>query len=190
MAIYTILLIALSLACDSFAVAVCCGVNCNYKITYKEIIKTALFFGFFQGLMFFLGFTIGNQLLKYIFSFSHYIALIILVSLGCKMIYESCFKKSENDEKMRKNNPFSIKSLTLFGIATSLDALAVGFSLIGILKKVYLESSIVALISFILSVIGVIIGKRVGHYLENKFEILGGLILIGIGIKIFIEHYM
>ena len=192
MNLFTVILIAFSLACDSFAVSICCGVNCKYKITGKEIIKTALFFGIFQGIMFFLGFFIGNHVLQFILNFNHYVALLILVFLGSKMIYEALSNKSnESDEEMTKTkDPFSIKNLTLLGIATSLDALAVGFSLIGILKEIYFEASIVAIVSFVLSIFGVIIGKKIGHYLENKFEILGGLILIGIGLKIFIEHYM
>ncbi len=186
----SILLLAFSLACDSFAVAISCGVNSNSKITWKNILKTGLFFGIFQGIMPIIGFFIGKSIFSFLLNINHYIALIILSILGCKMIYEALKNNnSENNENnIAKTIIFSNKNLTILGIATSLDALAVGFSLIGTLKGIYLEAFIIGLVSFLLGAIGVLIGKTIGHFFENKFEIIGGLILIGIGIKIFIEH--
>ncbi len=183
----SILLLAFSLACDSFAVAISCGGSVSNKITWKDIFKTGIFFGVFQGTMPIIGFFIGNSIFNFIVNINHYIALIILSILGCKMIYEA-LKNNSSRNNSSKNNSFSNKNLAILGIATSLDALAVGFSLIGTLENIYIESFIIGLVSFILGAIGVLIGKTIGHFFENRFEIIGGLILIGIGIKNFIEH--
>ncbi|UDQ99142.1 manganese efflux pump MntP family protein [Lentisphaerota bacterium WC36G] len=189
MGIISVLLLGFSLACDSFAVAICCGISCE-KSQFKvsNFIKSGVVFGLFQGVMTLLGFFIGKSALRFILSFNHYIALIILSFLGIKMIYNSIKSDQYNDDENKKNNPFSYKNLIILGFATSLDALAVGFSLIGKFQGIYTEALIIGVISFILGIIGVITGKKVGHFFENKMELIGGIILIGIGIKIFIEH--
>jgi len=181
----TVFLIGISLSMDAFSVSVTNGL-CIKNIRFKESFMIALFFGFFQFLMPLLGFFAASIFGDYIKAVDHWIAFVLLFFIGLKMILESTEKKKECCEN--KENILGVKVLTLQAIATSIDALAVGVGL-GALKIPLLSSClIIGLITFILCFSGVYIGKKAGDIFKGKAEILGGLILIGIGIKILIEH--
>lgn len=174
-------LIAIALAMDSVAVSIASG--SKYKnINFLTTFKIALFFGVFQGIMPLIGYFLGNTFSSFVDSIDHYITFIILVYLGYKMIKEAQNGNFEDEVENLKN-----KTLLILAIATSIDALAVGitfsFSSVDILYAV----SLITIITFVLCVIAVYIGKFLGGFLEDKAEYLGGIILIILGFKILIE---
>lgn len=176
-----LILIAIALAMDSVAVSIASG--SKYKnITFLTSLKIALFFGIFQGLMPLFGYFAGTMFASFVDSIDHYLAFVILVYLGFRMIQEAREDDFEEELKDLKN-----KTLFILAVATSIDALAVGitfsFSDVDILYAV----SLITGITFILCVIAVYIGKLLGGYLEDKAEYLGGIILIILGFKILLE---
>jgi putative Mn2+ efflux pump MntP len=147
-------------------------------------LRLAVFFGGFQAFMPVIGYLAGLSVKEYIQNYDHWIAFGILSAVGGKMIYESL--KIESVEKNK--DPSNIYVLLALSVATSIDALAIGLTLSLITNSIIIAVIIIGLITFILSYIGVLIGKRFGHFFENKIEALGGLILIGLGLKILYEH--
>ncbi len=184
MTIIELILIGIGLSMDAFAVSVTNGL-CNKKIGVGGAAATGLCFGGFQGLMPVIGYFLGIGFAKYITSFDHIIALVLLGFIGGQMIFES-FKKDDEEEK---ESSLSAKTLIMQGIATSIDALAVGVSFAA-LKDVNIVFAAIAIctITFLFSFAGVFIGKKSGTFLNNKAQLIGGIILISIGIKIFVEH--
>ncbi len=187
MDIISILLLAVGLSMDAFAVSIANGVA-GKKMTAK--IDTALilglFFGGFQILMPTVGWLAGIGLRHFISKFDHWVAFLLLLAIGGKMIYESF--ESHDETKGSDASTLSLATLFVLAIATSIDALAVGLSLSFLNVSIWLPVIIIGLITFTLSFIGVHIGKKVGHIFGNRVELIGGLILIGIGIKILVEH--
>jgi putative Mn2+ efflux pump MntP len=175
----SILFLAVGLAMDAFSVSITRGLTLKCNIKYALII--ALFFGGFQALMPVLGWFSGMQLQGVVSTLAPWIAFLLLLGIGLKMIYES-FSVGEDVCKV-----FSLKELLILSIATSIDAFAVGITFAILNTPIITPIVIIGLVTFILSLIGVYIGKNIGHLFENKIEILGGLILIGIGLKILIE---
>jgi putative Mn2+ efflux pump MntP len=162
---------------DAFAVSL--GIGAKAK---NMAFKTALYFGLFQGIMPLIGFAAGKKSLEYIANYDHWIAFGLLSFLGLKMMYES-FKKDENKERC-----ISHKTLFLLAIATSLDALAAGFTLIFLSLPLYVNIAVIAAITFTISFFGVKMGAKSGRWLGRTAEILGGVILVAIGVKILTEH--
>ena len=180
----TVFFIGLSLSMDAFSVSVTNGL-CMKNIKIKHAFLIALFFGFFQFLMPLIGFFAASLFGEYIEVVDHWIAFVLLMFIGIKMIIEAREIKDCNDNCLKA---LSIKILTLQAIATSIDALAVGVGL-GALKVPLLSSCImIGIITFVLCFMGVFIGKKAGDIFKGKAEVLGGIILIGIGLKILIEH--
>ena len=184
MTIIELILIGIGLSMDAFAVSVTNGLCCK-KIGAGGAAATGLCFGVFQGLMPAIGYFLGIGFAKYITAFDHIIALVLLLFIGGQMIYES-FKKEDED---KTENNLTLKMLIIQGIATSIDALAVGVSFAA-LKDVNIAFAaiIICCITFAFSFSGVFIGKKSGTFINNKAQLIGGLILVGIGIKIFVEH--
>lgn len=184
-----LLLVSVGLSMDAFAVAICRGLKMKeFKI--QNIMIVALFFGFFQGMMPVIGWFLGSQFKKHIEAFDHYVVLMLLVLIGGKMIYESVTHKDACDYacKIEDVPKVDFKELTLLAIATSIDALAVGITFACLNVNIYAASLCIALITFVLSGIGVYLGHRFGAKHKNKAELLGGVVLILIGVKIFLEH--
>ena len=179
----TIVFIAFGLAMDAFAVSITSGITIKH-LKINNAIKIAAFFGLFQAIMPLIGWLAGFSLGDFISGIDHWIAFGLLSLIGCKMIYEST--KMEADEK--EVNPLNIYMLLILSIATSIDALAVGISFSFLKVSIALPVIVIGSITFLLSVLGVFVGNRSGHFFEGKIEIVGGFILIGIGIKILIEH--
>ncbi|MEK6775723.1 MAG: manganese efflux pump MntP family protein [bacterium] len=183
MNLITILFIAIGLSMDAFAVSITSGLAIK-RFHVNHALKIGIFFGSFQAIMPVIGWLAGFGLRTFISGIDHWIAFGLLTVIGCKMIYESTMMKPDK----RENSPLDISVLLILSIATSIDALAVGLSLSLIQVSIILPAAIIGIITFLISTAGVFIGNRFGHIFENKMEILGGLILIGIGIKILIEH--
>ena len=180
-------LIAIGLAMDCLAVSIASGIILK-KVQWRTILTMAFFFGFFQALMPFLGWLGASRFSHLIENVDHWIVFLILSFLGGRMIWES-FK----DDECRKDfNPASLKVIFTLAIATSLDALAVGISyaFMGIrtVEGIFLPILIIGLVSFIISVSGLLFGIFFGCRHNMRVELWGGLILIFIGTKILIEH--
>lgn len=180
----TLFFLALSLSADAFAVALGAGIS-QKSIKMMQALKMAFSFWFFQALMPIIGFFLASIFSKYITSYDHWIAFILLGYIGWNMIYE--WWKWE-DEVITEKNIFGLKSLITLGIATSIDALAVGVSLTASTKDIFFPALMIGVITFFISYLGVEFGKKWGKHVGSRSEIIGGLILIGIGTKILIEH--
>lgn len=182
MSLITIIFIAFGLAMDAFAVSISNGLNLK-KFNINFAIKLGVFFGGFQALMPILGYLASLSIRDYIAKFDYWIAFILLTLIGSKMIYEA-FVIDENKDKKE----LSFYMLIILSIATSIDALAVGVSLTFLKVNIMAPAVIIGIITFFMSFLGVLIGSKFGKFFENKIEILGGIILIGIGLKILLEH--
>jgi len=176
-----LILIAIALAMDSVAVSIASG--SKYKnIDFATTLKIAFFFGSFQGLMPLFGYYAGGLFASFVDSIDHYIAFVILCFLGYKMIQEAREDDFEEEISDLKN-----KTLLILAIATSIDALAIGVTFSFQEIDIFYAVSLITIITFVLCVIAVYIGKYLGGFLEDKAEYLGGFILIALGIKILIE---
>jgi len=129
----------------------------------------------------------GSRFNEYISNIYHWIAFIILLILGGRMIYEN-FKKEDDESKKKKLNPYKLSVIITLAIATSIDALAVGITFAFLDFEPVLSSLIIAVVTFIISLLGMFFGSRYGHRFNLPAELLGGIVLIGIGTKILIEH--
>ena len=180
MGFFEIILISIGLAMDAFAIAICKGLAMKNGTTKKGII-VATYFGIFQAVMPFLGYTLGISFEVAIKALDHWIAFILLVVIGLNMIKESLSKKQEE-----VNDDLSFKTMIILALATSIDALAVGVSFAFLGVNIFL--SILCIITFVISFFGVLIGNKFGKKLKSKSELLGGIILIIMGIKILLDH--
>lgn len=177
-----IIFIAIGLAMDSFAVSISYG-SVLKSFECKKASITGFIMGFFQAIMPVLGWLLAYKFATYIVDFDHWIAFILLLFLGIKMIYESL--KKDNEKKIC----FSFKTLLILGVATSIDALAVGISFAFFLNiNILLPVLIIGITAFIFSFVGVFIGQRFGKIKGVNIGFIGGLILISIGVKILMEH--
>lgn len=189
MDIISVLLTGVGLAMDAFSVAVTDGITLK-KPKLSGVIKIALFFGAFQFLMPCLGFFCCSAFSKLVEAFAPWIAFVLLAFIGGKMIFEAVCEKEECEEI---KNPLSFATLTVLAIATSIDALAVGVVFateLMTLPVVLLSAGLIGIVTFIISFAGVYIGAKCGNLLGNKAEIAGGLVLVGIGIKILLEYLL
>jgi|AGTN01.3.fsa_nt_gi Predicted membrane protein len=190
MNIWEVILTAVGLAADAFAVSVCKGLSVD-KATLKKALIVGLWFGIFQAGMPILGYLFGSVFAGYIDKFDHWIAFSLLAIIGGKMIYEAVKSQKKGEctqEEKKRAASLAFKIMLPLALATSIDALIVGvsFSLIG--AEVYVSAAIIGGITLILSAVGFKAGSVFGHKLENKAELVGGLILILIGLKILFSH--
>ncbi len=182
--------IALALAMDCFAVSVSGGMTMKCR-NWAVIIKNSLAFGLFQMLMPIIGWSCARWLSRFIMDYDHWIAFTLLLLLGAKMIYESL--KSGKDKECQFN-PCSNRTVMVMAMATSIDALAVGISFAFLhgsgFESIIFPVAVIGLVSFALSAFGFIGGSLFSNMKRLKPELLGGVILIAIGLKILIEHIM
>ncbi len=176
-----IVIIAIALAMDAFAVSIAGGTA--KKLTAVEIMRVALFFGLFQAVMPIIGWAGGSIFSGFIESIDHWVAFGLLGLIGGKMLKEAFDDESDEAIDLTKMIPI----LTL-AVATSIDALAVGITFSVLNVSIWSAAVIIGIVAFIFSVIGLYLGKGLGHIFGNRVEILGGVVLIGIGTKILIEH--
>ena len=181
----SILIIALSLSFDTFAVSVSYGVVRN-RIIFRQALYIAIVFAIFQGGLTIAGYYLGSIISDVLKAADHWIALGLLSFLGAKMIIEG-LKKSK-DQKT-KNFSSTLMLLTI-AIGTSIDAFAVGISFALLDVKIWEAGLVISTVTFLASMAAIRIGKSAGKRLGNKVEIIGGILLIAIGIKIFLEHML
>ncbi len=181
------LILALALSMDAFAVSIGLGakVPCGADgCDRRELaLKAGVYFGFFQALMPLFGYLAGVGMMHYIEVFDHWIAFGLLSIIGGKMLYES-FQDGVEDEITRVSN----RMLMILAVATSIDAAAAGFTLQLINLNPYISMALIGFVTFLLSAIGVYVGAHGEVWLENRAEMLGGIVLIVIGIKILAQH--
>ncbi|WP_205847938.1 manganese efflux pump MntP family protein [Anaerohalosphaera lusitana] len=185
MEVITIIFIAVGLAMDAFAVSVAAGAA-ERDLKIGHALRLAVFFGAFQALMPLVGWAAGMGFKDVVQAYDHWVAFGLLAAIGGKMIYES-FKLKTEDEGTSVDVS-SLVVVVVLSVATSIDALAVGVTLTLVTDHVAAAVIVIGVITFGLSLLGCRIGEKVGHWFENRIEAVGGLILIGIGVKILAEH--
>lgn len=188
MSLLEIFLIAVGLCFDTLAISLIGGA-CMKDVSLAKRLKVLFFFAFFQGGLTFLGWALGSTVNQYIEKYDHWVAFLLLAWIGGNMIVES-FKKGEEQESVDLLNT---GKLVLSSVATSIDAFAVGisFAMIQMKLSAILEATLViALVTAAAAEVGLRGGKKLGELIGSKCDLLGGLILIGIGVKILIEHLM
>lgn len=179
----TIIAVAIGLSFDTFAVSLSLGVI-QSRILFREAIPVALVMAFFQAGLLVTGYFLGSFISDLMKAADHWVALILLCVLGIRMIMEG-LRKSEKDNIRNYRNPVTLLSMA---VGTSIDAFAVGISFALLSIRIWYSAVIIGIVTFLASMTAIRIGKSAGERLGNKVEIIGGLILIAIGIKIFLEH--
>jgi putative Mn2+ efflux pump MntP len=175
--------LALALAMDAFAVALGTGAVLS-RLTGRHLFRLGFHFGLFQALMPVIGWLAGLTIIQWVEAWDHWIAFSLLAIIGGRMIYEAV----SDEEKADERDPTKGLSLVLLSIATSIDALAVGFSLSVIGVSIWMPALVIGLVAGVLTIAGMLLGGRIGDRWGTRVEIFGGLVLIAIGIKILIEH--
>lgn len=189
-----IILLAVALAMDCFTVSIVSGVICSKESGERSLekvgcLRMAFLFGFFQALMPLIGWLGISHFQSYMEAYDHWIAFALLALIGGKMIWESF-----GPEEQQHFNPRRLRTQLLLAIATSIDALAIGISLACTgyerLSQLTLPLAIIGVVSFLFSIVGYQLGARFGHSIAHRLkpELFGGVILVGIGIKILVTH--
>mgnify|MGYP000819924287 FL=1 len=182
MGLIELFLIAVGLSMDAFAVSVCKGLAMP-KCTFKKAAIVGLWFGGFQALMPAIGYVLGAQFQETIASIDHWIAFVLLALIGGNMIHEAL----DNDEE-EADASLDVKTMFLLAVATSIDALAIGITFAFLKVNIIPAVCFIGIVTFIISFAGVKIGNVFGARYKNKAEIVGGVILILLGLKILLEH--
>lgn len=182
MHIYEILLLAIGLGMDAFSVAICKGLAMP-KFSIRKAGKVAIYFGAFQAVMPILGYFLGKQFESFIIQIDHWLAFILLGGIGINLIREAKAGESEAE-----NDQLDWKTLLSLAIATSIDALAIGITFAFLQVDIWVSNSIIGIVAFSMSFCGVKIGSVIGDKFNQKAKWMGGILLIGMGTKILIEH--
>lgn len=183
---YNIFALAAALAMDAFAVSIAVGLSLK-SVGFRQTFRLSFHFGFFQGMMPVLGWSMGVTVRSYVSDFDHWLAFALLALVGGNMIKEAFAVEKKEDSG--PEDPTKGMSLVVLSVATSLDALAVGFSFSVLNAGIAWGAVIIGLTAFVFTVIGLHAGKRIASArLSRLTEIMGGLILLGIGVKILFEH--
>jgi len=177
--------LALALAMDAFAVALGTGAVLS-RLTGRHLFRLGFHFGLFQALMPVIGWLAGLTIMQWVEAWDHWIAFSLLAIIGGRMIYEAFSDEEKTDDR----DPTKGLSLVLLSIATSIDALAVGFSLSVIGVSIWMPALVIGLVAGALTIAGMLLGGHIGDRWGSRVEIFGGLVLIAIGIKILAEHLL
>lgn len=177
-----IFLIGVALSMDAFAVSICKGLSVK-RVEPKHLLTVGVYFGGFQALMPLIGFLLGFKFEKFIVSVDHWIAFALLAVIGGNMIREALSGEEEEHDAS-----FSFRTMLPLAVATSIDALAVGISFAFLGVDILSAASIIGITTFVLSGVGVYVGNIFGAKYKSKAEIVGGVVLILIGLKILLEH--
>jgi putative Mn2+ efflux pump MntP len=181
----TLIGIAVALAMDAFAVAIAAGLQLR-PLQGRHVFRLSFHFGLFQAVMPIAGWLAGSTVQRYIAAYDHWIALALLGFIGGKMVYESLF----GEEERAAGDPTRGWTLVGLSFATSIDALAVGLSLAMLGVSIWVPSLVIGVVCAGFTATGMLIGWRLGRVWSRRVELVGGLVLIGIGVKIFIEHVL
>ena len=187
MSFIELLLIAIGLSMDAFAVSVCKGLAMP-KIQANSAIIIGLWFGGFQALMPLIGYLLGVQFQAKITALDHWIAFALLAFVGGKMLWDAFHDEGEEEDDETSTQRLDLRELFMLAIATSIDALAVGISFSFLQIDIVAAALIIGCTTFVLSLVGVVVGNRFGARFEKPSQIAGGIVLIAIGLKILLEH--
>lgn len=179
----SVLLIAVGLAMDAFAVAICKGLAMR-KPGVKAILVIGLWFGFFQAVMPVIGYLLGSSFYSYISEYDHWIAFALLALIGANMIREAL----SGEEEEGVDDSIGFRTMLVLAIATSIDALAVGISLAMTGDDIFQSAVMIGVVTFLISAVGVKMGSLVGDRFGSRAELVGGVILILIGLRILLDH--
>jgi putative Mn2+ efflux pump MntP len=180
----TLIGIAIGLAMDAFAVSIAVGLTLK-EVTWRQTFRLAYHFGLFQALMPIVGWLAGRSISQWIGPVDHWIAFALLSAIGGKMIYEAL---KDEDEDVERKDPTKGASLVVLSVATSIDALAVGLSLAFLGVEIWYPALVIGVVACAFTAVGLHLGKRFGALLGRRVEIVGGVILIAIGVRILVEH--
>ncbi|MFW6120471.1 MAG: manganese efflux pump MntP family protein [Petrotogales bacterium] len=178
-----IIAIAVALAMDAFAVSICIGIK-NKKITGRNLLKVSSSFGFFQAFMPIIGWYLSSSFGRYIETIDHWIAFGLLSFIGIKMIYEAF----DNQRKKIEKTQINFLTIIMLSIATSIDALLIGVAFAILKQSIFFPAFVIGVVAFAFSVAGIKGGDFFGRSIRKSAEIIGGVILIIIGVRILIEH--
>jgi putative Mn2+ efflux pump MntP len=182
MGVVELILIAIGLAMDAFAVSLGKGLTLK-RVDGKFALVAGAWFGGFQALMPIIGYLLGRTFAGFVISVDHWIAFVLLALIGINMIRDTLW-----GDKEQHTSDFSARSMFLMAVATSIDALAVGVTMAFLDVNIWIAATVIGVITFALSAVGVVLGYRFGTLLGSKAGLLGGVILIGLGVKIILEH--
>jgi putative Mn2+ efflux pump MntP len=185
MSFFYVIGIALALAMDAFAVSIAVGLALR-PVTAGQTLRLASTFGLFQFVMCAAGWAAGETVVKYIGRYDHWLAFLLLLVVGGRMIHEA-FEHDEDKEPKRRD-PTSGAALLVLGVATSLDSLAVGLSLAALRTSILYPAAVIGVVAFVITVVGMKLGPALGKVFGRRAELFGGLVLIAIGIKILVDH--
>lgn len=183
MSFITLFLIAIGVSADAFAVALGKGLSLA-RVDRRTILSIAATFGVFQAVMPLVGWALGAAFAPYIEAVDHWIAFALLGAIGVHMIWAALHDTDDDTDEER----LSVRSLLVLGVATSIDALVVGVGLALIKVDIVATVLVIGVTTFLLSALGVAIGRKVGGRLGTPAEVIGGLILIGLGVSTLVEH--
>lgn len=182
----TVFVLSVALSMDCFAVSLTKGI-CIHKFKWKYAFRMAVLFGFFQAMMPVISYTAGSVFADQLKSIDHWISFVLLVLIGVKMIVEG-MKPEEEEKQSQVKKPFKFKVLIPLAVATSIDALATGVIFIPYPEVFWKAILQIGIVSMLASLTGIWIGYRIKHRMKFNMEVIGGVVLIGIGIKILAEH--
>ncbi len=181
----TLVLIAIGLAMDALAVAIATSAVLR-AVSGRQVFRLAFHFGLFQFLMPIVGWLVGRSVADFMASWDHWVAFALLAFVGGKAIYEAVAKR---DDHAHRGDPTRGLSLIVLSLATSIDALAVGVSFAMLGVQIWYASLIIGCVTGTITTAGMLLGSRLGRHFGQEIEILGGLVLIGIGVKIVVQHF-
>jgi putative Mn2+ efflux pump MntP len=177
--------IALGLAMDAFAVSIATSVNLG-RVTPRQTFRLSFHFGLFQAMMPVIGWLAGATFANRFMAFDHWVAFGLLLLIGARMIYESFARRGRED----RGDPTRWPSLVILSIATSIDALAVGVSFAMLDVTIWLPCAIIGLVAAGMTIMGLRIGARLGLRFGSRMELVGGLVLVAIGVKILLQDLL
>lgn len=176
-----LLLLSASLAMDAFAVSICGSMALRPEERTEGALRFGVWFGFFQFLMPLIGYFCAISLREYIMTYDHWLAFALLLYLGVNMIREA-------SEACSVKHSYTVKEMAVLAVATSIDALAVGISFAFLNTNIWLAATLIGVVTFAFAAFGGLAGFRLGSAVGKNANIIGGLVLIAIGVKILLEH--
>ena len=186
MSFWVLIGIAVGLSMDAFAVAVACSLALR-RVSARQTFRMGFHFGLFQAMMPLIGWYTGQSAHQYIESWDHWVAFGLLAFVGGKAIYEAL---REQDDDLAQTDPTRGMSLVIFSVATSIDALAVGLSLAMMRVEIFFPVAVIGVVTAAITSLGMHLGPRIGERFGPRMEVLGGLVLIGIGVKLLLSHLL
>ncbi len=186
MGFLSVFVIAIGLSADCFAVALSGSIAIK-TLNFFKVFRTSLAFGLFQALLPVLGWLVGRTVVDLMAEYDHWVAFLLLVVVGGRMVWESFRLKSDHSEITDITKGFLLLTLS---VATSIDALAVGLSFAFLEVNIVLASSTIGVVAFVVTAIGFLLGRKVGKLVGKRAEAVGGIILIGIGLRILLSHIL